>query len=551
MTVKHKNKSEPKFLGLDLSTQSLTAIICGLRKKDTQRFSVIFDKQFPNYNTKGGVLQNKDPSIVHASPIMWMEALEYILQKIKKTGAVKKIRAISVSAQQHGTVYFNQKVRLVLKNLDPSKSFLDQMSKVFSRQTSPVWMDLSTSSECYEITEQLGDDLCVAELTGSVATERFAGPQIRKFYKESPTRYHQTEHILFISSFLTSLLTGKIEAVDSGDGFGSNLANVRTCKWNPKALSAVAPNLYRKLPQIVCGDQQVGFVSQYLVDRYGFRADAIVNVGSGDNPNSIVGLGMIGKNSINAISLGTSDTYFGYMASLPIIRRTEGHIFGAADGKYMFLVCHKNGSLTREHIKNSYGLTWRQFAEILNTTSPGNSGKIMLPFLTPEITPHVPKPGIHRFGGLEINDPSDNVRGVVEGQLMSMYIHSAWIGKRPNEIIITAGGSKNSGILKLISMIFNVTVRTFEIEDSAALGAAIRAAYLWLRMKNKDISWQKLFIEIIGKRITKTIRPTQSETNVYHGQSGLINLYRYCENHVVNGNNLSKTEFENFRKRYG
>ena len=83
----------------------------------------------------------------------------------------------------------------------------------FSRNTSPIWMDSSTSKECREITDSLGGDRQVARLTGSIASERFAAPQIRKFWKEKPAAYAKTSHIALISSFITSLLVGSVVAL--------------------------------------------------------------------------------------------------------------------------------------------------------------------------------------------------------------------------------------------------------------------------------------------------------------------------------------------------
>jgi xylulokinase len=65
----------------------------------------------------------------------------------------------------------------------------------------------------------------VAAFTGSAATERFAGPQIRKFWKNYSEDYEKTTHITLISAFITALLIGRTVPVDAGDGFGMNLAD--------------------------------------------------------------------------------------------------------------------------------------------------------------------------------------------------------------------------------------------------------------------------------------------------------------------------------------
>lgn len=122
-------------------------------------------------------------------------------------------------------------------------------------------MDSSTGRECREITVALGGDGSVARLTGSVATEWFAGPQIRKFWKEDPEAYDRAAHIALISSFVTSLLFGCFAPVDAGDGYGTNLADVRSGTWSQAAMEAAAPGLQQRLPRRVAEDCIVGCVS--------------------------------------------------------------------------------------------------------------------------------------------------------------------------------------------------------------------------------------------------------------------------------------------------
>lgn len=110
----------------------------------------------------------------------------------------------------------------------------------------------------------------------------------------------------------------------------------------------------------------------------GFRAQTPVIVGSGDNPSSLVGLGLLGEEKRRAISLGTGDTYFGYMPALFAGERSEGHIFGTAAGHYVFLLCFANGSLGRDKIREVYGLSWDCFSEVLLTKPPGLYSEVSL-----------------------------------------------------------------------------------------------------------------------------------------------------------------------------
>lgn len=512
-----------------MSTQSLTAVIMAPHAGEVQPFAIGFDQTYPAYGTRGGVPPSEDPLQARVNPLMWMEALDDMLRRLQKEGLTGQVACLGVSAQQHGTVYLNRCAAARIGALSPSIGLAAGLSDIFSRPFSPIWMDLSTTPECREIAAAMGGDSALARLTGSIATERFAGPQIRKFWREDPAAYEHTAHIAWISSFLTSLLIGRLAPVDAGDGFGTNLADVRAGAWSDAAIEAAAPGLKAKLPALRVKDEVVGRVSTYLVQRFGFRPDTEVVIGSGDNPCSLAGLGLIGVSDARAVSLGTSDTCFGYLSSVAEGERREGHIFGAADGGCMFLVCFKNGSLARERVKDSFGLNWNEFSKILLETPPGNRGRIMLPYFMPEITPLILEAGVRRFGGLAADDAAGNVRAVAEAQAMALYLHTEWAGPRPERIFVTAGGSENQGLLRVIADVFGVEVQTREVKESAALGAALRAACAWKSGHGSPAGWEELYKAFFVSDAGRIVRPSADAARRYHAPNGLLAAYAACE----------------------
>ena len=538
------------YLGLDLSTQSLTAVVIDPLSKTLQQHAINFDSCYPAYQTTGGVISGDDPGVVHADPQMWLEALDDMLAWLKTKRLALKISAIGVSAQQHGSVYLNRDAAAVLSHLDSSRSLLEQTRKIFARPTCPVWMDSSTHNECLEITASLGGDSKVAALTGSATTERFAGPQIRKFWQQNPGDYEKTAHITLISAFITALLIGRTAPLDAGDGYGMNLADIRSGTWSPAAMAATAPDLEKRLPELLTQDTVLGKVSHYLVEKYGFSPDTEVIVGSGDNPCSLVGLGLIGQANIHAISLGTSDTYFGYMPQFTDQKRSTGHVFGTADGNAMFLICFKNGSLAREQIKKRFGLSWHEFSEILLRTRAGNQGRIMLPYFLPEITPLVLKPTVARFGGLTPDDVLASVRAVAEAQVMAMYLHSSWTGARPQRILVTAGGSQNRGLLNVIAQVFGTEVHSFEVKESAALGAALRAAHCCQTAKGKPVTWQELAEPFLKQDSAQVACPDQKQVEIYQRKNGLLNVYQACQAFVLNQGPDPHEKIKVFQKQF-
>ena len=73
-----------------------------------------------------------------------------------------------------------------------------------------------------------------------------------------------------------------------------------------------------------------------------------------------------------------------------MLTKLAGHIFcNPADPEgYMALLCYKNGSLTREDVRDRVaGKSWAQFNTLLAATKPGNDGNIGFFFKETEITP--------------------------------------------------------------------------------------------------------------------------------------------------------------------
>jgi xylulokinase len=520
------------FLGIDCSTQSMTGLVINFDNNTIVfKDSINYEQDLPFYNTKNGTYISKDGKVVHSNPLMWVDALELLLRKVVGSGLpIHMIKAITGSGQQHGTVYLNKTFEEALDSLDDNRILTNQLKYVFTRKTSPIWMDSSTSKQCEEIRESLGGKESTIKITGSNTFERFSGPQIRKFYQENPRSYTKTSTIHLVSSFLSSILLGKNSPIDHGDGAGMNLMNIKTKQWDKRAMEATAPDLLKKLPPLSPSYKVIGTISNYFSNKYGFSSDTILIPWSGDNPNSLIGVGVTQKGNI-AISLGTSDTYFSYMKDLFFDLKGEGHIFGSPTGDYMSLICYKNGSLAREKVKSKFHLSWTEFSEILTKTPPGNFGKIMLPYFLPEIVPSVLDPQVYRFG-FEENDREGNVRAIIEAQFLSMKLHSQWIKEKPIQIYATGGASENKEILQVAADIFNRDIVKFAITDSAALGAAIRSIKSYYDVIGNSINWEKIIDEILPFQGSELIKARPQFKRLY---ADMLELYRKYENYKVYG----------------
>ena len=173
-----------RYLSLDLSTQSLKAILANEKLEPVHECVIEFDKDLPEFKTKDGVHHHSEEQNRITSPtLMWLKAVDLILMKIREDGvALNNVRAISGTGQQHGSVYWKNSARLTLARLDSRYPMVDQLQDSFSVLDSPVWMDASTVEQCKKLEEVAGSAAQLASITGSRAYERFTGSQIAKIF---------------------------------------------------------------------------------------------------------------------------------------------------------------------------------------------------------------------------------------------------------------------------------------------------------------------------------------------------------------------------------
>lgn len=297
---------------------------------------------------------------------------------------------------------------------------------------------------------------------------------------------------------MASVLAGTYAPIDYSDGCGMNVLHLLPQNkqgerpWASavlEALEGVAPGLDTKLGPAAPSHAFVGQVAAYFAGKYGFNPAASVIAFSGDNPNSVAGLGLREPGDV-AVSLGTSDTMFGITASpSPGI---EGHLFvnPVDPASYMAMLCYKNGSLTRERVRNESAQgSWDVFNGYLKSQPAGNNGYVGFYIDQPEITPSIPKAGVRRFGpdgkrisgvfpGSASESAARECRAVVEGQFMSLRVHGESVGlTNPRKVIATGGASGNPAITQVLADVFGAPVYVAAQTDSASLGAAYRALH--------------------------------------------------------------------------
>jgi xylulokinase len=486
--------SEWLFAGLDVSTQSTKLVVI-----DTEQSEIVFvdavnyDTDLPQYRTKNGVIETLEEGASESEPIMWIDAVHGVFRKAARAAfEFGKIRCISVSGQQHGLV-----------SLDAGGNL--------TRLGSKLWNDFSTLTECEILTKRIGGlDAMIREVGNSQRTG-YTAPKIFHMLRHEPEAYRKTSTFFlvhnYINWFLTGAKEGGVRVMEPGDTSGMALWNPATGHWSAKVLQAIDPGLAEKLPPVRSADRSIGYISEALVREYGFSPDCRIDAGSGDNMYGAVGTGNV-RTGIVTVSLGTSGTAYTYMENPFIDSAGEIAAFCDSTGHFLPLLCVSNLANGYNALIEQYKISHEEFDAIIRTTAPGNGGRILIPWYTGERTPDVPLAAPTYFG-FGLGDFSRDIlcRAVLEGHVLNLFEGFKQMPVESKEIRLTGGLSKSEAWCQMIADVFEADAVPVEGEG-AALGAALHAAWVWLRESGQKGSIEEVvnpFVILDEKRRTKPI----------------------------------------------
>ncbi|KAI9464233.1 hypothetical protein HD554DRAFT_2026603 [Boletus coccyginus] len=534
----------PLFLGLDLSTQQLKAVLTDHNAAVLLHAAVHFDSDLPAYRTTNGAVRT--PAGEVASPVrMWLDAIDLAIHRITQAGVdLAAIAAISGAAQQHGSVYWSDSADAALASMHPDSALADLAPRAFALPNAPIWQDSSTTTDCADLESAVGGPQHLADLSGSRAYERFTGPQIARIRRLHPDAYRRTASISLISSFIASLFLGRVAPIEISDASGMNLMNVLTCKWDDSLLHACGgPDLRSKIgPEPVPGGTVLGKISNWWVARWGFSPECLIAPFTGDNPATVVALSAPGD---ALLSLGTSTTLLLSIppADTPPKRFTTSHLLShpTTTDAQIAMLCYKNGALAREHVRDrDANRDWERYNHLVDSTPAGNNGHLGFYFPLPEIIP----PNVQgeflfsmqhghptRVGAI----PSEaHPRAILESQFLSIKSRIAAIlppNSPPLQRLVIAGGSSaNQTIRQLAADLFGIRVYVAESKEAAGTGGAILAKFAWWKQQSGGSgSFEEMSCGDV-ERVRLVAEPRGELTKVY---DQLVDAYRACEEAVV------------------
>ena len=524
-------------LGLDLSTQSLSASILDIDRRETAgnySLNYLKDERLNGYGIGPDyILPPREEGEADQPPALFLAALDVIFGDLQKDFDLSDIAVINVSGQQHGHVYLNNQAPSLfaaLKNETPAGSNLKSLlGGSLAHDRAPIWMTASTAEEAAFIREAVGGKDNLIALTGSDAQLRFTGIVVRHIAKKYPDIYQRTSVVQLLGNFVSAVLTGNARVpADFGNGCGMSLMNYRDKDWDSDCLRAAAEGLpggteglRARLPEVAAPDAAVGTVCRYFTDRYGFSPDCLVAAGSGDNPQSKVLI------SSDLLSLGTS--FVNMVATDGKTMDTTGAASAMYDGvgrPFMF-GCRTNGALVWDQVRARHGLSREDYApaeQALRETALGTFLVLWQPR-----TESFPASGSfdlwrdnHNATGL-----GPDYAGCIESSLAAVYHHSRpFAPESDSPLYVTGGATGSPGIMRRIAAIWKRPVVPVETKG-AALGAAVAGVSTLCQHDRQPFT-----IDVFTARLTSTgkeVRPLPDDIAAFHAPGGYLERFAAAE----------------------
>ena len=497
-------------LGIDLSTQSLTLSILNYKNnKNELNISIAFNS-LEEINSS---LMNKHTLLINSKIEgkaeqdinIFLIALDKALSELKTKCNVNDIKAIQISAQQHGHVYLSEKYKTNIEKLKNQSSVNQNLSELlkdsYSYNAAPIWRTSCTSKEAEELREAVGGKEKMIQITASNSPLRFTGAVIKYNFDNNKDLSKNTYKILLLNTFIASILTAKDNIpADFGNASGMSLMDYTKREWNDTLLNTVSPELKQKLGNIDDPSSFAGYIITYFIEKYGFNSECIVGIGSGDNPETKV----LYKGDI--LSLGTS---FVYMLNINENSRDYSGVSNAmydGIGNPFMIFCRTNGAMVWDEIMKTYDRNYKEITKSLEKNT--DNLPIVLWQKENESVPISRAFPIKRYHSIPSFD--NDYKGIVLSSLGLVALYSKQFTSKNTkmDLAVTGGPTKDKEILKIIANIWQCPIKILPA-GGASLGAALSAVLL---LKEK-VSLDNIRDSLTDNTI---IEPDLSLSNKYH-----------------------------------
>ncbi|MGC1495715.1 MAG: xylulokinase [Sulfitobacter sp.] len=437
------------FIGLDLGTSSLKAILIDAEQRILAEHSVPLTVQRPHDGWS------------EQDPREWENAAVKALSALGQSADLRDVKGMGISGHMHGA------------------TLLDGAGHVL--RPCMLWNDTRAVNEAAE----MDADPRFREITGNIVFPGFTAPKVEWVRRNEPEVFAKLAQVLLPKDYLRRILTGRA-ASDMSDAAGTAWFDTGARDWSDTLLSAC--HLTRDhMPDLVEGSQATARVKGWIGSEAGLP-QIVVAGGAGDNAAAAIGAGVV-KDGTAFVSLGTSGVLFAandayrpdpatavhtFCHALPDTWHQMGVILAATDALQW---------LSRLTGQSAAALT----ADLGGLKAPSKT--LFLPYLGGERTPHNDAQMRGQFLHLDhATDARAAARAVLEGVTYAFADCQqalAATGTQIKSALALGGGAKSDYWLSLLATTLNIPL---DVPQAGDFGAALGAARLGMMATGADAS---------------------------------------------------------------
>jgi len=436
------------YLGFDVGTQGTKALLID----DVQR--AVVARASASY----GLIEGLPAGHAEQHPDTWAAALREVTTRILQQADLKRLAGIGVSGQQHGAVV------------------LDAAGAVI--RPAKLWCDTSAAEEAEELSARIGTAIPAG----------FTAPKLAWMRRHEPELWRKVDLVLLPHDWVNWKLTG-LATMEPGDASGTGWFDPQARAFSGRALRIVDPRLAGMLPPLVESGSIAGTLTAEGAAWLGLPRECVgvpVSTGGGDNMMSAIGAGAT-REGVAVLSLGTSATVFAH--SSRAVLDPEGLIapFCDSTGGWLPLLCVMNATGVLEEVRAAFGTDLEALTREAERVEPGCGGLLFVPYLVGERVPNLPRASASLLGVRPgLLRPGVVFRAALEGVALNLALgveRMRGLGLSIDTVRAVGGGARNALWRSILADALEATVVPLSEPETAALGAALQAA--WTRRRSE------------------------------------------------------------------
>jgi len=436
------------YLGFDVGTQGTKALLID----DVQR--AVVARASASY----GLIEGLPAGHAEQHPDTWAAALREVTTRILQQADLKLLAGIGVSGQQHGAVVLDAAGAVVR----PAK----------------LWCDTSAAEEAEELSARIG----------SAIPAGFTAPKLAWMRRHEPELWRKVDLVLLPHNWVNWKLTG-LATMEPGDASGTGWFDPQARAFSGRALRIVDPRLAGMLPPLVESGSIAGTLTAEGAAWLGLPRECVgvpVSTGGGDNMMSAIGAGAT-REGVAVLSLGTSATVFAH--SSRAVLDPEGLIapFCDSTGGWLPLLCVMNATGVLEEVRAAFATDLEALTREAECVEPGCGGLLFVPYLVGERVPNLPRASASLLGVRPgLLRPGVVFRAALEGVALNLALgveRMRGLGLSIDTVRAVGGGARNALWCSILADALEATVVPLSEPETAALGAALQAA--WTRRRSE------------------------------------------------------------------